>query len=133
MKLWFVFRFFFLYRTGWDGENWVKNGPLLLTNLLKEQCGTVDVVSMYSSNATCTNFTVFPPDAFGPIPWYNWEDFFDLSKVDFVREKINNSMAVHFWNRMTKEQKILPQSHQPYADIAKKYCPNVFTTVIQYF
>lgn len=88
---------------------------------------------MYSDDIDCKNFTIYPPEVFGPIAWYDWEIFFDSKKNDFVAEKINESMAVHFWNRLTKEKLIFPKSGQPYANIASKYCPNVFNTVIDSF
>lgn len=122
-----------MFKDGWDGENWVKNGPFLLTNLMKEQCGVVDVPHMYSEDVDCNNFTVYPPETFGPIAWYDWEILFNSSKNDFVKDAIRNSMAVHFWNKMTKEQSIIPKSNQPYANIANDNCPKVFNTIIDYF
>lgn len=121
------------YREGWDGENWIQNGPFLLTNLMKEQCRTNDVLSMYSSNSSCNNFTIYPPETFGPIAWYEWQIFFNSSETEFVIEKISNSLAVHFWNKITKEQLITSSSHQPYAYIANNNCPKVFNTVINHF
>lgn len=121
------------YRDGWDGENWTKNGPALLTNLMKEQCKTNDVQSMYSKHSSCNNFTIYPPEMFGPIAWYEWKIFFNSSEINFVIEKISSSLAVHFWNKITKEQLITVNSHQPYAYIANKNCPKVFKTVIDNF
>lgn len=104
-----------------------------MTNLMKELCGTNNVTSMYSNDANCKNFKVFPPESFGPIPWYQWEMFFDSSRLQFVRAIIKDSMAVHFWNKMSKKQLVKVTSNQPYADIASKYCPIVFSTVIDTF
>lgn len=120
------------FRDGWDGENWIKNGPYLLTDLMKQQCKTNDIPSMYLKNLTCNNFTIYPPETFGPIAWYDSEMFFNSSKTELVINKITNSIAVHFWNRITKEQLII-SSHQPYAYIANKYCPKIFNTIIDYF
>jgi len=120
-------------RSGWDGENWVKNGPLLLTNLMKEQCQTDNVKLMYSDKANCKNFTIFSPNVFCPIAWYDWEMYFDETKIEFVKQEIHDSMTVHFWNKLSKYRIIIPTSKQPYAEIANKYCPKVMSTVINYF
>lgn len=122
-----------IYREGWDGENWVKNGPLLLTNLMKEQCGVEDVKYMYSSDVDCNNFTIYPPETFGPIAFYKWNILFDSSKNDFVKDAINNSMAIHFWNKLSKKQSVICKNNQPYENIANINCPKVFNTIIDHF
>jgi len=59
--------------------------------------------------------------------------FYDPSAVNFVKEKIKNSLTIHFWNKMTKQTMIIPAKNHPYAVIAKVYCPKVFGTVNNYF
>jgi len=100
---------------------------------MREQCGLNDVQLMYAGNTDCNNFTIYPPEVFGPVPWYEWELFFNELATELVKEKMNNSLAIHFWNKMTKQQSIIPASNQPYASIAKIYCPKVFSTVYNYF
>lgn len=120
-------------RDGWDGRDWAKNGPILFTNLMKELCGVNNVPYMHSGKADCKHFTVYPPHVLGPIDWDKWPVFFDENKNQYVKEKIKNSMAVHFVSHMSKRHPIIPSSNQPYANIAKKYCPKVLNTVINYF
>lgn len=82
---------------------------------------------MYKAN--CNNFIIYRPDVFGPIAWYNWPIFFDPLSLQTVKESINKSIAVHFWNKLSKEATIFAKSNQPYAYIAKEFCPKVFNTV----
>lgn len=88
---------------------------------------------MYMDNIDCKNVTIFPPEAFCSIGWYEWETFFDPTKNDYVREKLNKSMAVHFWNKFSKNKSIVLNSGQPYANIASESCPKTFNTVIERF
>lgn len=131
----FLLKFFlnFFCRDGWDGNNWTKNGPFLITRLIKELCKTDNIISLYSGSADCGNISIYPPDTFGPIPWFKWKFFFDPTKNEFVTEKMKKSLAVHFWNKLSKINPVIPNSNQPYANIASKSCPKVFRTVIDNF
>lgn len=41
---------------------------------------------------------------------------------------MKNSMAVHFWNDISKTRKVKINKDMPYKDIANEYCQNVFDT-----
>lgn len=123
----------FLYRDGWSPNIWNQNGPKLFTDLLKELCGILEVKNMYNKTAECKNFTVYPIPVFFPIIWEEWTYFFDPSKRQFVKERIKNSMAIHFWNDVSKKGKVKINKDMPYEDIANEYCPNVLDTVIDEF
>lgn len=86
---------------------------------------------MYSAN--CGKFTVYPPEVFGPIPWYKWDIFFNSSLIKFVKSTLKNTMAVHFWNKLTKDTLIYHKDLVPYTYIARENCPKVFGTIVDYF
>lgn len=88
---------------------------------------------MFEGLVDCKNFTVFAPEVFYSIGWNEWKIYFNSSKRNFVKEKIKHSMSVHLWNHLSKNEPIILNSGQPYEDIAKEYCPNVFSTVIDQF
>lgn len=98
---------------------------------MKKYCNTEDVQSMYS--ADCGEFTVYPPEVFGPIAWYDWEVFFNSSQIEFVKSKLENTMAIHFWNKLTKNRLINHKDLVPYTYIAKENCPAVFGSIVNYF
>ncbi|XP_050524284.1 lactosylceramide 4-alpha-galactosyltransferase-like [Daktulosphaira vitifoliae] len=118
-----------MYKDGFVADHWTENGPKLITRLMQEICETDNVTAMYSGDAKCDDFTVYPPETFSPIAWYNWEAFFNVENEDKVMRDIENSIAVHFWNRMTKNTPIVVGSGQPYAQVAATYCPRVYETI----
>lgn len=82
----------------------------------------------------CQGFTVYPPEYFYPIPWWNWTMYFKEEFYNHVLNMSKNSYAVHVWNKHsgltkvpTKEKKI------PYIHFAKNNCPKVFNACEGYF
>jgi len=104
-----------------------NTGPLLVTRVLRQYCGVYDVEEM--NETSCRGFKILPFTAFYPIPWYDWETYFLASELKIVKKLINDSYAVHFWNHFSSDTKVVVGSQQPYAVLAKTYCPKVYSSL----
>ena len=78
------------------------------------------------TSSRCSGFKVFPPSAFYPIHYKNWMKYFDLDAKNETMKLIENSKAIHVWNKLSKWETIQVGSQVPYAIIAQKYCPEVY-------
>lgn len=76
---------------------------------------------------TCKGFTVFGPEVFCPISWFDWKLYFNENTSKETMSKLENSMGIHVWNRHSKHTDVIVGSKQPYGLIAQKYCPNIFS------
>ena len=56
-----------------DGQIWDKNGPALLTNVIKGFCKQNDIMKI---GPDCANLTIFSPEAFYPIDWREWNELY---------------------------------------------------------
>lgn len=114
-----------------DPETWVGNGPEVLSNLVKKMCNTTDRLQMTREN--CQGFEVHRYEECYAIGGHEWGKLFNLQDFDEVMSRTNNSFAIHFWNYLSKNVKVLTQSNQPYAHIARQYCPKVIRVAGEYF
>ncbi|KAJ8897555.1 hypothetical protein PR048_002904 [Dryococelus australis] len=74
----------------------------------------------------CGGFTVYPPSAFYPVYWNQWQLYFNESKSTDTMEMLRNSIAIHVWNKLSKTERVKFGSTQPYGLIAQKHCPRVY-------
>ena len=56
-----------------DGQIWSKNGPTMLTKILKRFCKQYDLKKI---KPDCGNLTIYDPEAFYPIHWDDWEELY---------------------------------------------------------
>ncbi|XP_067005172.2 lactosylceramide 4-alpha-galactosyltransferase [Anabrus simplex] len=112
-------------RTQFRGDIWGHNGPGVITRLLRKVCGVHEIRLMTPER--CRGFTVHPPSTFYPIPWRNWSLYFDEKHADRTMSKLNESLTIHLWNKFSVAKNITVGSRQPYAQIAKKLCPKVYS------
>lgn len=110
----------------------------MFTKVVKNFCPTVDILTQ--TYTTCgENFTVFPRAKCYPIMYGEWSSFFEQNKKDEVLEKIHDSGAyfVHVWNKMQdfgkKSYKIPFTSEVAYIELAKRFCPRVYTAMEKFF
>lgn len=75
----------------------------------------------------CKGFTLFGLEAFCPIEWTDWNQYFNASISDEVMAKIKDSIGIHVWNLHSKHKNITVGSKEPYALVAQKYCPTIFS------
>lgn len=75
----------------------------------------------------CQGFTVYGPEAFCPIPWKEWQLYFNSNLSDKIMNQIKDSIGIHVWNLHSKNTAITVGSKQPYGLVAQKYCPNIYS------
>jgi len=78
------------------------------------------------STERCGGFRVLPHREFFPIPYTNWQLFFDESKCQQVMDEIKDSFGVHLWNKLSKNTAVNVGSQQPYSLIAARACPRTY-------
>lgn len=76
---------------------------------------------------SCKGFMVFEPEAFCPISWLDWKQYFNTNTTEEIMDKIENSIGIHVWNKHSKHTDIIVGSKQPYGLVAQKYCPNIYS------
>lgn len=81
----------------------------------------------------CQGFTVYPPEMFYPVPWWNWTMYFEERHLTEVLSMSEKSYAIHVWNKHSTNTLIPVNSKIPYAVIAKEHCPKVFAACDKYF
>uniref|UniRef100_A0A8D8LHY0 Lactosylceramide 4-alpha-galactosyltransferase n=1 Tax=Cacopsylla melanoneura TaxID=428564 RepID=A0A8D8LHY0_9HEMI len=109
-------------RSHFKATEWGANGPGVLTRLLKNECE----YQSYSETLTrCKNFTIYPPSYFYPIHWPHWADYFNETAAAAVMTKLEPSLAVHVWNSFAKQTPVQLKSEQPYAQLARRFCPRI--------
>lgn len=84
-------------------------------------------------NKNCNGFKVYPPETFYVVPWPKWHMYFDPSYNNKLLKMVNNSYAIHVWNKHSVSTKINVTQDVPYSIFAKKYCPKVFAECNTYF
>jgi lactosylceramide 4-alpha-galactosyltransferase len=79
------------------------------------------------STQRCNGFQILSNKEFFPVPYQNWELFFEESGSEETMEKIKGSFGVHFWNKLSRLTKVLVGSRQPYSLMAARACPRVYS------
>jgi hypothetical protein len=74
----------------------------------------------------CRGITLLPTSTFYPIPYTAWERYFDENNSTNTMQLLNNSPAVHVWNKLSEKGIIYLNSQQPYGLLAKEYCPRTY-------
>ena len=59
-------------RTEFSGAEWGANGPVMLTRVMREQCGDIDWSGDTEHETVCGDVTVFKQRHFYPINWRQW-------------------------------------------------------------
>ena len=93
---------------------------------MQELCQTEDLSEM--SPEICLGIQVFQPNAFYPVPWRNWKDFY---QSDFNYD-LNNSYSVHLWGKHSHHIKLEDlNSNQALYHLAKQHCPKTFNVTFK--
>ncbi|XP_066592520.1 lactosylceramide 4-alpha-galactosyltransferase-like [Prorops nasuta] len=106
------------------GNVWGNNGPGVITRTLKTLCNTTYVARM--TERRCKGFIVHSPSVFYPIHYKKWKAYFDEENRNLTMQKLQRSLAIHVWNKLSRMQLLDVDSNAPYATIARAYCPKVF-------
>lgn len=115
----------------YDGDNWAKNGPGVITQVLKQRCGKAQFDDR--SKTICDGFTIYPSSYFYPIKYQDWRDYFRTDNVDETMEKVKESYTIHVWNHLSKNKILRTIDDTAYTRIARSKCPSVFETIGEFF
>ncbi|KAK7870308.1 hypothetical protein R5R35_003700 [Gryllus longicercus] len=118
-------------RDDFDGNDWSHNGPGVITRVLQRLCDASQVSDMTPER--CAGFRVLPPSAFFPVPWPQWRRYFQEQGAALTMAAINGSYVIHVWNRMSAAAIVSLHSEQPYAQVARQFCPRVAQSAGAYF
>lgn len=75
----------------------------------------------------CHGFEVLPSYVFYPISYEKWTTFFEAEGAKELMYYLGNSIGIHVWNKLSHVQNIRVDEKVPYALIAQKYCPEIFS------
>ncbi|CAH1408177.1 unnamed protein product [Nezara viridula] len=109
-----------------NGSVWAANGPQLITRQLRKFCKLDPKETFDKMGKLDCGLTVHPPNTFYPIPYWEWEEFFDETAWPRIKDQLNNTYILHFWNKLTKDSVIYVGSQQPYGIIAANYCSPIY-------
>lgn len=116
----------------YNGSVWGNNGPLLITRVLRESCGTNSTAQMIEKG-DCEGFHVLPNKFCYPITGLDWEKFFGEQFSKQTLHAVKGSTVVHFWNNLSKKTPLKVDSKAAYVLLAKKFCPNVVASCGDFF
>ncbi|KAL7644784.1 UNVERIFIED_CONTAM: hypothetical protein RMT77_004597 [Armadillidium vulgare] len=109
------------------GDVWGFNGPHLITKMLIKRCGA----DFYEAhNNTCLGIRILDEKVFYSIPWRSSKNLF-VKNMTLVRDIMKDShiLAIHLWNFLTHDTKLMLDYPSFYSILAKQFCPlTVFTT-----
>ncbi|XP_014204309.1 lactosylceramide 4-alpha-galactosyltransferase-like [Copidosoma floridanum] len=74
----------------------------------------------------CNGFEVFPPPAFYPIFYKEWQRYFTEEKANETMHLIKQARAIHVWNKLSTSEVVHMGSRVPYALVAEKHCPRAY-------
>ena len=108
-----------------DGLDWGSNGPKLVTRVLQRFCKSQDLDQL--TPETCHGIKVYPPEAFYPIPWRQWRQYFDRSQTSEALKRLEGSFVAHVWGKHSSQEEFKTPG-SVYSLLAKEHCPATFKT-----
>lgn len=108
----------------YNGWLWGKQGPKLITRVLNKICDTEFVNEM--TREQCNGFAVFPKNEIYSIHYSERDMFFNQALLKEGRQKLNDSVATHLWNALTKRVKVKKDENVLLNEIGQKNCPKIF-------
>uniref|UniRef100_R4FJ90 Putative lactosylceramide 4-alpha-galactosyltransferase n=1 Tax=Rhodnius prolixus TaxID=13249 RepID=R4FJ90_RHOPR len=109
----------------YNGIVWAANGPQLFMRTYRKFCNYSENVLLTPITSPC-GISVTSSKLFFPVHFSNWKWFFYPYKSETVVELlIKDSVAVHFWNFLSKNEIVKIGEHCAYETIAAKHCKNI--------
>lgn len=130
-------RFFRFLNKNYDPTAWGMNGPTMFTASLRKFCSGINIES--NKFTQCGNFTTLPSEKCFAIPYPIWHWFYQEEFANNVFNRLKNSKSyfVHMHNKMldfgNKTFDLRYDSEAAYIQLAKKYCPKVYDTLVRFF
>ncbi|XP_069830353.1 alpha-1,4-N-acetylglucosaminyltransferase-like [Dendropsophus ebraccatus] len=109
----------------YKGKVWGHQGPGVFTRVVTKHCGNLTFESL--DHLTCANVSYFHHERFYPITYRHWRKFFEVWNT---LPTFNNSYALHLWNYMNKERKLmLVGSNSLVENLYRQYCPSTYNNI----
>lgn len=119
------------FQMHFNGNDWGNNGPGVITRVLNKICKTTSPTLM--TRDRCFGFHVYSKDAFYAVRWTNWSHFFEEEYLENTLLKTKDSIAVHVWNKHSKNRVVTVNSNVAYGKLAEKFCPKVYSSCGEFF
>lgn len=115
-----------------DGDEFVTNGPEMITNVLKKLCNAKSVKEIMKRQH-CEDFHILETELCYEVPYAEAEKFFHSQYTKEVMNRTKESLTVHFWNYISKTIILKKKSSAAYILKAKEFCPRVYKASHKYF
>ncbi|NXX94649.1 A4GAT galactosyltransferase, partial [Centropus bengalensis] len=106
----------------YDGSIWAHQGPHLLTRVFKKWCP----LSNIRHSLTCKGVHALSPEAFYPICWEDWKKLFEAISSSELHNLLQNTYAVHVWNKLSHGTKLESTSQALLAQLYSQSCPSTY-------
>ncbi|NWX55824.1 A4GCT acetylglucosaminyltransferase, partial [Promerops cafer] len=111
----------------YNGNIWGNQGPYLMTRMLKTLCNLTDFQG--TEDHSCQNISFLNPQRFYPIPYPAWSRYYQVWDKS---PSFNHSYALHLWNFMNRNRKVVVAGSNTLAEkLYKTYCPTTYEDLIQ--
>ncbi|XP_037244779.1 lactosylceramide 4-alpha-galactosyltransferase-like isoform X1 [Falco rusticolus] len=106
----------------YNGWVWGHQGPQLLTRVFKKWCS----ISRIQKSMSCRGVNALATEAFYPIRWEDWKKLFEeISSLELHR-LLNNTYAVHVWNKLSHGTRLEITSQAFLAQLYSQFCPATY-------
>ena len=106
--------------SSYEPEQWTYSGPALVLRVLQRLC---NFNGKRPSSHSCSDIRVTPAHYFYPFHYTQWQVYFE-NATDSRLATVDESFAVHVWNKLSHEGSIDWSSNQLYALLASQHCPH---------
>ncbi|CAN0027035.1 unnamed protein product [Bubo scandiacus] len=103
----------------YKGWIWAHQGPHLLTRVFKKWCS----ISNIQNAMSCKGVSALPQEAFYPVRWEDWHKLFEAISSSELHRLINNTYAVHVWNKLSHGTRLEITSQALLAQLYSQFCP----------
>ncbi|XP_043557632.1 alpha-1,4-N-acetylglucosaminyltransferase-like [Chiloscyllium plagiosum] len=113
----------------YNGADWGHQGPKLMTRILKKWCGTDDLDDFL--NKKCKGILYLSSNWFYPVPYTNWQRFFEEGTWNENSEEIRNEFTktrgVHIWNFLSGRHRAhIKGSRSIIEYLFSEFCPSTY-------
>ncbi|KAH8262905.1 hypothetical protein KR044_001773, partial [Drosophila immigrans] len=121
------------YQQRYNAEDYVSNGPTLISTVFGKFCNNTSVKKMQENPANCRGFKVFNETAFFPLSWPEWSYFILPNYKTETLERTKDSYLIHLWNKASYTTLFKVGADNAYGKYAELYCPKSYAAAGRYF
>ena len=109
-----------------NGKRWGKQGPKLMTSVVREICSVKSATNNSFTEWNCPGFQVLPAKTGYPIHFKHWLKLYASDQYLDVEASIRDSFVLHYWSSMDRLKKQKPRkmlADMPIYRIFATNCP----------